>query len=337
MKRFFRFIVALAFFAAVIGGIALYADYRNFLDQPLATGEEVQIVTVAKGSSLGRIAGSMYSKGWINRPEYMRIYGRIHDLAPRIQAGDYAIAPGTTPVQLLNQLVSGKVIQLELTIVEGWTFKQMMDAVRASPYLKQTLAGLSDAEIMAGLGHSDEHPEGRFFPDTYHFPLNTSDVDFLRRAYDTMEKELANAWAERDPELPLETPYQALILASIIEKETGIGSERREIGGVFARRLIKGMRLQTDPTVIYGMGDSYDGNIRREDLRTDTPYNTYTRKGLTPTPIALPGRGALDGAVNPAAGTALYFVANGEGGHTFSDTLAQHNRAVRAYIKKTGG
>ena len=207
----------------------------------------------------------------------------------------------------------------------------MMEAVRHHPKIQQTLEGLSDAEIMDRLGHPDENPEGRFFPDTYHFPRGTTDVVFLQRAYATMARRLDEAWRQRAPDLPLKTPYQALILASIIEKETGLPEERPAIAGVFIRRLRKGMRLQTDPTVIYGLGESCDGELRRRDLRRDTPYNTYVHKGLTPTPIALPGAGSLRAAVNPAPGDALYFVATGNGGHVFSNTLKEHNRAVRKY------
>ena len=219
-------------------------------------------------------------------------------------------------------------------MVEGWTFQQLRQALSEHPKIAHTLGALSDAEIMARLGRPGEHPEGRFFPDTYHFPIGTSDEAFLRRALAAMDQRLNHVWSQRRSDLPFNDPYQALILASIIEKETRLPAERPTIAGVLARRLRKGMPLQTDPTVIYGLGQAFSGNLRRQDLLADTPYNTYTRKGLPPTPIALPGEGALAAAVNPTSGDALYFVATGEGGHAFSATLEEHNRAVRRYQLK---
>jgi UPF0755 protein len=225
-------------------------------------------------------------------------------------------------------------VQHALTIIEGWTFKQLMAAVRRHQALTQTLAGVEEQEVMSRLGLEAMHPEGWFYPDTYHFPKGTTDAEFLRRAHQRMTTFLQTAWEKRDKDLPLDSPYQALILASIIEKETGVPSERSKIAGVFIRRLRKGMRLQTDPTVIYGMGERYDGNIRRRDLVTDTPYNTYVHKGLTPTPIAMPSGMAIEAALHPEDGTALYFVATGDGGHHFSNTLEAHNEAVRKYQLK---
>ncbi len=237
---------------------------------------------------------------------------------------------------MLDRIVAGRVIQYPLTIVEGWTFRQLRQALAAHPQLTQTLAGLSDAEIMARLGRPGAHPEGWFLPDTYHFPKGFTDEAFLRRALTAMEQRLTQVWERRAPDTPLNDPYQALVLASIIEKETGVAAERAEIAGVFARRLRLGMRLQTDPTVIYGLGEAFDGNLRRRDLEADTPYNTYTRPGLPPTPIALPGLAALEAAAQPAAGDALYFVADGQGGHVFSRTLEEHHRAVRRYQQRKG-
>ncbi len=239
-----------------------------------------------------------------------------------------------TALQLLQQMVDGEVIQHTLTLVEGWSFKQVMVALRAHHAIRATLQGLTAAEIMSRLGYAGQHPEGRFFPDTYHFPKATSDIEFLRRAYSAMAERLEQEWVAREPDLPLKSAYEALILASIIEKESAVSAERAEIAGVFIRRLNKGMRLQTDPTVIYGMGEAYDGNIRRRDLRHDTPYNTYTRKGLPPTPIAMPGGEAIHAALHPASAESLYFVARGDGTHYFSATLEEHNRAVRKYQLK---
>jgi UPF0755 protein len=224
-----------------------------------------------------------------------------------------------------------------LTLVEGWNFREVLEAVREHPVIVDTLpAEATASDVMALLGHPDEHPEGRFFPDTYLFPRDTTDVQFLMRAFERMETILEDEWEQRAAELPLKDPYEALILASIIEKETGRADERTEIAGVFIRRLRKGMLLQTDPTVIYGLGDSFDGNLRRRDLEADNPYNTYRRAGLTPTPIAMPGRDAIHAALHPADGDALYFVAKGDGSHQFSATLGEHNRAVRRYQLKGG-
>ncbi len=235
------------------------------------------------------------------------------------------------PVEVLDLLISGRVIQYPITLVEGWTFRQAVAAILANGRFGNDLAGQSDADLMTALGRPGEHPEGRFFPDTYSFPRRTTGVDVLRRALQRMDQVLAEEWAGRADGLPLRTPYEALTLASIIEKETGLVAERPEIGGVFVRRLEQGMRLQTDPTVIYGMGERFDGNIRRADLQEATPYNTYVIPGLPPTPIALPGRAAIHAALHPVPGDSLYFVARGDGGHVFSATLDQHNRAVREY------
>lgn len=317
---------------ALIGGFAVYLDYRIFLDTPVEVPDQGMQFTISPGASIAGIAQRLEGQGVIRSSFYLQVYARLKGLAPRIQAGEYAISPDSTPRVMVEQWVAGRVIQYVLTIVEGWTFQQMLEAVANHEKIEQSLRGLDGSEIMARLGHPGEHPEGRFFPDTYHFPAGTRDLTFLKRAYQAMEKRLNQVWENRAPGLPLKNPYQALILASIIEKETGLASERRQIAGVFVRRLKKGMPLQTDPTVIYGMGESYEGFIRKRDLRTDTSYNTYTRRGLPPTPIALPGADSLAAAVNPAVGTALYFVARGDGGHVFSDTLREHNRAVRKYI-----
>ncbi|MGF1527472.1 MAG: endolytic transglycosylase MltG [Candidatus Competibacterales bacterium] len=322
---------------ALLGGLAMvvaaagFAQYQAVLDSPLDLPADGATLEVPSGQAFATLARELETRGWLRDAAYLRLHGRLSGLATRIQAGEYALAPTTTPRQLLAMLATGQVRLHALTVVEGWTFAQLRAAVAAHPKLRPTLAGLDASAIMARLGRPGEHPEGRFFPDTYYFPANTTDLAFLRRAYATMEERLAATWAQRSPDLPLETPYQALILASIIEKETGQAGERAEIAGVFVRRLRKGMRLQTDPTVIYGLGDAFDGNLTRAHLRQDTPYNTYTRHGLTPTPIALPGAAALAAAVNPAPGDTYYFVARGDGSHAFSRTLQEHNRAVRRY------
>jgi UPF0755 protein len=261
-------------------------------------------------------------------------YGRGSGLAGRVRAGEYRFAPRSTPREVMALLVSGKVVLHSLTIVEGWTFDQMRAAMAAHPHLRTTLHDSSGEEIMARLGRDGEHPEGWFLPETYRFPRGTTDLEFMRIAHEAMVATLDATWGERQDSLPFDSPYQALILASIIEKETGLAAERREIAGVFVRRLQRGMRLQTDPTVIYGAGPDFEGRLRRVHLDTDTPYNTYTRAGLPPTPIALPGRASLAAAVQPLEGRTLYFVATGrpDGSHAFSETLEEHNRAVQRYL-----
>jgi len=262
---------------------------------------------------------------------YLRLLARWNGQAAKLKAGEYWLAPGTTPPQFLDQLVAGRVKVYSLTIVEGWTFRQMLRAIHVHDAIRQTLAGLGGDEIMDRLQRPGEHPEGHFLPETYRFPRGTTDLEVLRWAYAGMDKVLAKAWSGRAEGLPLGSPYQALILASLVEKETALPAERPVIAGVFLRRLAIGMKLQTDPTVIYGLGEAFDGDIRRADLIRDTPYNTYTRDGLPPTPICLPGRASIQAAVNPAAGDSLYFVARGDGSHQFSRTLSEHNAAVRRY------
>lgn len=317
--------------AVVLVGAWLWQDIDRFLHTPLAVPEEGLVYTVRPGASLGSLAADLEARGVLSNAFYLRLLGRWTGTAGRIQAGEYRIAPGTAPGALLQQLAEGAVISYAITLVEGWTFDQMMDAVRAHPALEHTLAGLPGAKIMQRLGRPGEHPEGRFFPDTYHFPRGTRDQDLLERAYAAMEKLLDREWRRRAADLPLQSPYEALILASIVERETALASERPQIAGVFVRRLASGMKLQTDPTVIYGMGEAFTGNLTKRDLQRDTPYNTYVHPGLTPTPICMPGRDAVRAVLHPADGDSLYFVARGDGSHEFSATLSAHNRAVRTY------
>ena len=316
---------------ALLATGVLWQQYQDFRASPLAVPEAGLVVDFPAGSSLRGLAEQLVARDALEHPYWLRLLGRETGLAARLQAGEYRIAPGTTPEALLRQMAAGRVLQHELTLVEGHTFRQMMERIQAHPVLVQTLPGLSDEEIMERLGRAGEHPEGRFLPDTYHFPRGTTDLEFLRRAYVAMERVLQAAWENRAEGLPLETPYEALILASIVERETGLPEERGTIAGVFVRRLQKGMRLQTDPTVIYGIGPDFDGRIRYVHLRTDTPYNTYTRHGLPPTPIAMPGVEAIQAALHPEPGDALYFVSRNDGSHHFSATLAEHNRAVDKY------
>jgi UPF0755 protein len=292
------------------------------------------IYEVPRGASLATVARDLEQAGMIGHANYLQWYGRYTGQASRIRAGEYRLSDDLIPDTLLALLVSGQSVSYSLTLLEGWTFRQVRAALAAHPALQQTLQELDDDAVMARLELPGQHPEGRFFPDTYQFPRGLTDLEFLRRALHMMDDELAAAWSGRDPDLPLSSPYEALILASIVEKETGQADERSEIAGVFTRRLRKGMKLQTDPTVIYGIGEDFDGNIRRKDLQDDTPYNTYLHTGLPPTPICMPGREALRAAVHPAAGKTLYFVARGDGSHAFSATLEEHNAAVRKYQLK---
>jgi len=309
--------------------------YQNFLKAPLHLGEQGLVLLVEKGSNLKRLARDLKQQGVLSNDDYLYWHARWHQQADRIRAGEYLVPQGTTPPQLLALLISGKTISHTLTLLEGWTFEQVLAAVRNNEVLRHELDGMDAEQVMAHLGYPGVHPEGRFFPETYAFPRGTTDSEFLQRAYRMMEQQLAEAWTARNQErIMVKTPYEALILASIIEKETGVPDERPEIAGVFTRRLKRGMKLQTDPTVIYGMGDSYDGNIRRRDLLQDTPYNTYVHRGLPPTPICMPGREAIDAALDPLPGKSLYFVATGDGRHVFSATLEQHNAAVRKYQLK---
>jgi UPF0755 protein len=307
---------------------------NSFSSNPMQLPEAGVSYELMPGSSLSAVARDLEQRGYLESAFYFQLMARLDGQASRIKAGEYHLASGLTPKSLLALLVSGRVMSHTLTLVEGWNFQQVLVAVAGHQALKKTLSDLSDEEIMAKLGFPDMHPEGRFLPDTYHFPKGTSDLDFLRRAHSAMEQLLAREWASREPDLPLKSPYEALIIASIVEKETGRAEERPEIAGVFIRRLRKGMRLQTDPTVIYGMGQAFNGNIRRSDLRQDTPYNTYVHGGLPPTPISMPGADALHAVLHPADGKSLYFVAKGDGYHHFSDTLAEHNKAVRKYQLK---
>lgn len=307
---------------------------NSFSTTPLALPEEGVTYQLVPGSSLASMARDLEQQGYLESALFLRIKARLEGQAGKIKAGEYHLEPGLTPESLLALVVSGQVTRYSLTLVEGWDYRQVLEAVRNHEALERTLEGLEPEQIMARLGHPDLHPEGQFLPDTYHFPRGTRDIDFLKRAFEAMQALLEKEWQGRQEGLPLKTPYEALILASIVEKETGQAEERPEIAGVFIRRLRKGMLLQTDPTVIYGIGEKFDGNIRRRDLKQDTPYNTYVHKGLTPTPISMPGAHAIHSVMHPADGKSLYFVSKGNGYHHFSDTLVEHNRAVRKYQLK---
>ena len=314
-----------------------------WLNQPLAltpaagggaTDAESVEVVVATGMPAGAVAQAIVDAGVTTNPTWLYAWFRLSGDARKIKAGSYEILRNTTPRSLLSQLVQGEEAFLTVTLVEGWTFSQVREALSKADQLKPKTLGLESDEIMNNLGRAGLHPEGRFFPDTYSYAKGSSDIAVLKRAMKTMDERLEAAWKLRAANSPLKSPEQALILASIVEKETGKGADRPLIGGVFNNRLRIGMMLQTDPTVIYGMGKKFDGNLRKRDLQTDTPWNTYTRPGLPPTPIAMPGQAALLAAVKPAPTKALYFVARGDGTSQFSETLTEHNRAVNKFQRK---
>jgi peptidoglycan lytic transglycosylase G len=293
--------------------------------------------TVHAGQGLKAVGRQLAADGVLAEGESFWILGRLTGKARTIQAGTYRLDRPLTPLEIIDKLARGDVVFLEMLFVEGTTLRQWLAALAAHPQLKHTLAGKSDADLRALLGAGDQPLEGWLFPSTYRFAPGTADIDVLKRAHAAMKKRVADAWAVRDPATALKTPYEALILASIVEKETGLAAERPLIASVFLNRLKRPMRLQTDPTVIYGMGERFDGNIRKKDLSADTPWNTYTRDGLPPTPIAMPGAASLRAAVNPAQSDYLYFVARGDGSHEFSRSLEEHNRAVAKYqLRKPG-
>lgn len=328
IKRIFR----LSFLLLTIVVSIVAADVLRFFITPLNNTQE-ELVMVEPGMSFTDLARRLETRDIMHYPRdarYLALYARITDVASHIKSGEYRVPAHQSPARLVELLVSGKTRQYRLTLVEGWRFSDVRKAMEANDALDHRLTDKSNAEVMAALGHPDEKPEGRFMPDTYLFPRGMTDTAFLKRAYNDMANFLQKAWSKRADSTVVDTPYETLILASIIEKETAVPKERRRIAGVFSRRLNKGMLLQTDPTVIYGIPD-YDGDIRRKDLQRDTPYNTYTRPGLPPTPIAMPSRESIRAVLDPMAGSSLYFVAQGDGSHVFSDTLAEHNKAVRAY------
>jgi len=320
--------------AGLVAGGA-WMEYQDFLSEPLVSDQESLVLDIEKGTSLRGLGEELTRLGVLEHPYLFMAMAYHAGKAAGIRAGEYALPSGIRPPELLELVTSGKVVQHAFTLVEGWAYRRFFAAVAKDKRLVHRLGDdPSDKAVMTRLGHPEEHPEGRFLPETYHFSKGTSDLDILRRAYATMEHVLQQEWAQRDEELPLKSPYEVLVLASIVEKESGRAAERPIIAGVFIRRLNRGMKLQADPTVIYGLGERFDGNITRAHLREDTPYNTYVHKGLPPTPIALPGRAAIRGVLHPQAGDSLFFVAKGDGGHHFSATLAEHNRAVRRYQLK---
>ncbi|WP_372614170.1 endolytic transglycosylase MltG [Halomonas sp.] len=320
----------------ILAAGSLFAGYRYWesrLEAPLNLDAST-LYEVPSGAGFNRAVADLAAQGVIGDDWAFRLLTRLEPQSvPSLRVGEYRLEPGMSGRELIALLGSDRVVTYPLTIPEGWTFRQMRDFLGGAPKLDHRTTGLSDAEVMALLDREGQHPEGWFFPDTYRYHKGVSDLEILRQALTRMEGILEEIWAERDDDLTIESSYEALIMASLIERETGAPEERREIAGVFKRRMESGMRLQTDPTVIYGMGERYDGRITRADLQEDTPYNTYTIDGLPPTPIAMPGRASLEAAVNPLPGETLYFVARGDGTHHFSRTLREHNNAVNRYIR----
>lgn len=306
--------------------------------QPTVASSKTTIIDITSGQNIELLSSRLADKGIITKPFYFKWLARFTGQAQQLKVGEYEINASMRPQDLLNLFTSGRVIQYNFTIVDGWNFKQVRQALESNAHLAKTLTHLTDAQIMNKMGLSDTHPEGRFLPDTYFFPKGYSDEQILKRSFNAMNAVALEAWQNRDTTLPIKSVEELLTLASIVEKETGIASERPQIAGVFVRRLEKNMRLQTDPTVIYGAGNAYTGTITRKQLDTDTPYNTYTRNGLPPTPIAMPSRAAILAAANPQSGDSLYFVAKGDGSgaHIFSATLDAHNKAVQSYRRTRG-
>ncbi len=320
---------AVVIFALFVAGASVLA--WRYYERSLPMASDRVVVRIAPGSSARAIARTLQEAGVVLNADAFVAIARATKATESLRAGRYEIARGMSLHQLIDKLRRGEVLRERLTIVEGWTYRDLRAALAATPDLRPESATMNDAQLLRAIGAEEKHPEGLFAPDTYVFDPGSSDLDVLRRAYRAQAAILQKAWENRADRLPLKTPYEALILASIIEKETGQGAERARIAGVFVNRLRRGMLLQTDPTVIYGLGDKFDGNLRKRDLLADTPYNTYTRAGLPPTPIALPGRAAIEAALNPEPTAALFFVARGDGSSHFSETLAEHNRAVVKY------
>ena len=327
MKRLALVLVVLALLVAIF---VTWQQYRQFTLDPMTIPPEGMVVTVEPGDTINAVLARLEGLGVTHKDWHWRVLNRFHQVT--IKTGEYRLLPGTTQLGLLDLLASAQVVSYRFTIIEGWTVRQLLEALAADPVLQHELTDITTLEKIPGL--ENQNPEGWFLPETYSFVRGDSGLQLLQRAYDAMQESLARVWNTRDIGLPYETPYELLTMASIIEKETSMEAERADIAGVFVRRLAENWRLEADPTIIYGMGENYQGDIRRRDIRQDTPYNTYTRRGLPPTPIALPGKASLQAAAHPAAGETMFFVADGQGGHTFSRTLDEHNEAVQQLIKQ---
>lgn len=319
----------------MVAAVLIWNEYTQAISAPVVIKSSI-VVEIEKGDSFNKITQKLLDQSIAIKPLWFKLIAYKSKVSHKLKAGEYELKKGLTMPQILSIFVKGKSRQYSITFPEGWSFKQILHAIQNNPYLENTLMTVDNQTILAKLGSPYKHPEGLFFPDTYFFEKKTTDFAILKKAYIKMQQVLKTEWGKKEQQLPLDSAYQALILASIVEKETGAAIERAQISGVFVRRLNKGMLLQTDPTVIYGMGDAYKGNIRYKDLRQATAYNTYVISGLPPTPIAMPGRAAIYAALHPAKGKSLYFVAKGDGKgtHVFSATLREHNNAVNKYQRK---
>lgn len=330
-----RVLLVLIFLLSAVSFV-VYQDAQQLMLQPLQLTQK-QRIDVVQGKAFSTTLSDLAAKNIFAEPRlvmYLRLHARFTGQAKALKAGEYELVPGMNSFDLLALIVSGKTVLHQLRLIEGWTFAEALEVIRSSDELVHTLQDSDVESIMSSIGRSGLHAEGRLFPDTYYFPKGMTDEAFLRRASAAMDNVLKLEWEQREANLPYQSPEEALIMASIIEKETGAPVERAEIAGVFVRRLRMGMKLQTDPTVIYGLGEKFDGNLRRTDLESDTPYNTYTHTGLPPTPICLPGRASIHAALHPADGDAIFFVSRGDGTHQFSATLEQHNAAVNRYQRR---
>ena len=336
LKLFNRNLPVIFTIASIMLVIVFYFSSKIYseMNSQISLSQPENII-FSRGSSIRTLANQLIEKNLLKEKKYFLVWGKINRQETRLQAGEYIISPGMSLAELLDNMVAGNVVQHNVTLIEGFTFRQILKIIQQDPKISLELEGLSDEEIMQRLGHEGEHPEGRFYPDTYHISRGITDTELLQRAYKRMQDILEDEWQQREQNLPFKTSYEALILASIVEKESAVAAERPLIAGLFVNRLRKKMRLQTDPTVIYGI-ENYDGNIRFRDLRKDTPYNTYTRSGLPPTPIALAGREAIHATLHPDNTKYLYFVAYGDGSgrHVFSTNLKDHEAAVDKYQRK---
>jgi len=327
-------LLKIALVAALVGVLLAVGALAYFAMTPIAVPPSAREFIVKKGRPLKGVARDLVTAGVLNEPWRFEWMTRLLGRATELKAGNYELPKDLTPYGLAEMIGSGQVSLTPITFIEGWTFSQMRQTLDANPAIAHDTQGMSDQEILRRIGATEAHPEGLFFPDSYFFSAGTSDLRVLERAYQTMHRRLDTLWQTRRQDLPYGSPYEALIMASIVEKETGLESERSMIAAVFVNRLNRHMKLQTDPTVIYGMGEQFDGNLRKRDLETDTPYNTYTRMGLPPTPIAMPGQASLESALRPAEVSVIYFVARGDGSSQFSANLEDHNRAVQKYQLK---
>jgi len=329
-QKMYKFLAILVLLGSFATGW-LWMDFKGFMNSQVVLPVAGINIEIGEGASLASVSKKLYERGIISSVLYPRLAGKLYPELTRIKRGEYHLERSYTPFDIFKKISSGEVIIYQIQFIEGWTFNEYLFKLASEPKLRQDVAKYKNSQLINELQITHSNLEGWFYPDTYNYQKGTSDLQILKVSHNLMKQKLNQYWQERDIGLPYDEPYQVLIMASLIEKETGHNGEREKIAGVFVRRLNKNMRLQTDPTVIYGMGENFDGDIRRKDLLKDTPYNTYRRKGLPPTPIAMPSEASLSAAVHPSEGTELYFVARGDGSHQFSTTLEEHNKAVRLY------